>query len=478
MNPAIAKKEKSRWHPVYERYVLAEQYRFGKAHLIGYFFDSLTAYALELSRLGVPHSTDAVLALKTQRHQALPNFDGSAEDPFFAIYQALQAAQGAEVAGAMRQGLSRNDLDITVFRAFVRDRALDTLDALRALRQNLLELSEAHQDTLMVAYTHYRPAQPTTLGHYLAAIENLLSRDHKRLFAAMKTVDCSPLGSSALAGSPMAVDRHQLAREMGFGGVVENTYDGVSAGDWALEIAAGLASLATSLSRLANDLLFWAERGGLVVADSLVQGSSIMPQKRNPVVLEHIRAYLAQVLGGPVSLQALNHNTPFGDLNDHSTGVLEPLERLNHAAKGALELMQVTLSESTFVPEALAAGLKDGSVMASELVDVLVTQGYLPLSEAQTRVKALMAALFESGRTLSQAEAPDFVLHLGFDDAALFNALDPRRFLERRAVLGGVASSAQQKSLTLAKKRLYNHRRALLSKRRLVRAARARLAKD
>ena len=479
MDSALAKdKEKSRWHPVYERYVLAEHYRFGKAHLAAYFFDALTAYAQELSRLGVPHTTDAVLALKTLRFETLPQFDGSVEDYFFAIYQAVQTAKGPEIAGAMRQGLSRNDLDLTVFRAFARDRLLETLDGLRGLRATLLELAERHLNTLMVAYTHYRPAQPTTLGHYLMAVENLLSRDHKRLFAAMKTTDASPLGSSALAGSPFSVDRVRLAHDLGFGTAMENTYDGISAGDWALEITAALASLATSLSRLSHDLLFWAERGGFVVGDSLAQGSSIMPQKRNPVVLEHVRAYVSQVLSGPITLQALNHNTPFGDLNDHSTAVLEPLERLSHAAKGALELMGVTLAESEFVPEALSAGLRDGSVMASELVDVLVTEGYLPLAEAQTRVKALMAALAESSRTLAQAEPPDFVLHLGFDDAALFNALDPRRFLERRKVLGGVAPQAQKEGLAHAKKRLYNHRRALVTKRRLVRMAKARLAKN
>lgn len=479
MESALAKdREKPRWHPVYERYVLAEHYRFGKAHLASYFFDSLTAYAQELSRLGIPYTTDAVLALKSLRHEVLPQFDGSVEDYFFAIYQAVQAAKGAEIAGAMRQGLSRNDLDLTVFRAFARDRLLETLDGLRALRATLLETADRHLDTLMVAYTHYRPAQPTTLGHYLMAVESLFTRDHKRLYAALKTTDSSPLGSSALAGSPFPVDRERVAEDLGFGSVIENTYDGISAGDWALEITSALAALATSLSRLSHDLLFWAERGGFAVGDSLVQGSSIMPQKRNPVVLEHVRAYVSQVLSGPITMQALNHNTPFGDLNDHSTAVLEPLEKLTHATKAALELMTVALSESQFVPDALSAGLKDGSVMASELVDVLVTEGYLPLAEAQTRVKALMGALAESSRTLSQAEPPDFVLHLGFDDAALFKALDPRRFLERRKVLGGVAPEVQRHSLAHAKKRLYNHRRALLTKRRMVRSAKARLAKD
>lgn len=464
----------SRWHPVYQKRVLGLHYQLDQELLLPYFFTSLRAYALELAQLE-PKAAEGALALAQQQCQSLPEFDGSAEDVFFAINYAISERWGSEVAGALRQGLSRNDLDMTVFRAFARDRTLGVLGKLNGLRRELLRLAHRHQSTLLTAYTHYRPAQPSTLGHYLAAAENLLSRDARRLWAAMQTADCSPLGASALAGNPFPINRGRLAERLGFGGIVENTYDAVSAGDWALEIAQAVSGLAASLSRLSHDLLFWAEREGFRVDLSLTQGSSIMPQKRNPVVFEHIRAYIAQVMGAAMALQALNHNTPFGDINDHSTGVIEPLEQLSAAAVAALELMQVALATGEFIPQVLAAGLEDGSVMASELADVLVTQGNLPVAEAQSRIKALMVALAKDGRTLAQADAADFALHLGFDDPALLAALDPRRFLERRAVTGGVSAQAQQAHLQMAQERLYADRHRQILKRRLVRVASARL---
>lgn len=465
----------SRWHKVYRERVLGLHYRLDQELLLPYFFDSLRAYALELAQLQVPGAAEGALALAQQQGRPLPEFDGSSEDVFFAINQAISQRWGSEVAGALRQGLSRNDLDMTVFRAFARDRALQVLGKLNGLRRELLNLARRHQATLITAYTHYRPAQPSTLGHYFAAVENLLSRDGRRLWAAMQTADSSPLGASALAGNPFPINRGRLAERLGFAGIVENTYDAVSAGDWALEIAQATSGLATSLSRLSHDLLFWAEREGFRVDGSLTQGSSIMPQKRNPVVFEHVRAYIAQMMGATTALQTLNHNTPFGDINDHSTGVIEPLEQLTTTAVAALELMQVTLATGEFMPQVLAEGLGDGSVMASELADVLVMQGNLPLAEAQGRVKALMAALASNGRTLAQADAADFALHLGFDDPALLGALDPRRFLERRAVTGGVSAEAQQAHLQLAHARLYADRRNQILKRRRVRVARARL---
>ncbi|MCL6567401.1 MAG: argininosuccinate lyase [Meiothermus silvanus] len=462
----------SRWHAVYRRWVLARHYRFAREHLIPYFFDALTAYSLGLAAIGVPRAAEAAKALAELRKHPLPSFNGLVEDVFFAIDQQITEHWGLEVAGTLRRGLSRNDLDLTVFRAFARDRALLVLGDLLALRRRMLLLADEHRETLMVAYTHHRPAQPTTLGHYLAGLENLLSRDTRRLWAALESANASPLGASSLAGSPYRVDRAMLARLLGFTQAVENTYDAVAAGDWAIELAQALAALGASLSRMARDLLFWAEREAFVVGERVAQGSSIMPQKQNPVIFEHVRALVAELIGGPQILLALNHNTAYGDLNDHSTGVLEPLERLCHVAQGALELSRVALEESRFVPERLAEGLADKSVLASELVDVLVAEGYLPLGEAYARVKRMLTSLAGEGRTLDQLSEADLAAHLGFSDPDLLAALEPRRFVERRRVQGGAAFEAQINHLRQARGRLTQDRRAYNTLRLHIRQAR------
>ena len=325
-----------RWHKLYSRWVLQRHFRFAKEYLSDYFFDALTAYALGLGKLGILEAKEAAWALSELRKDPIPGFSGQLEDVFFTIDFHLRERFGPEVASALRRGLSRNDLDLTVFRAYACERLLRILTALSDLRRELLSLGQTHRQTLLTAYTHHRPAQPTTLGHYLTGVENLLSRDYQRLRSAFLTTDKCPLGASTLAGSPYPVDRKALARWLGFGGTLEHTYDAIAAGDWALEIAYALAGMATSLSRLVADLLFWAEQGGFLVAEKISQGSSIMPQKVNPVVLEHVRGFLAELMGGPTTLGHLNYSTPFGDVNDHGPAVLEPLHSLFYAAEGAV----------------------------------------------------------------------------------------------------------------------------------------------
>ncbi len=451
----------ARWHRVFRRWVLARHYRFAREALVPHFFDALTAYALELSRLGVPHAKEAVAALRELRTLPLPSFTGEVEDAFFSIEAQLLEHWGEEVAGALRRGLSRNDLDLTVFRAYLKDRALLLLGDLLRLRKALLARARAHFGVPLVLSTHHRPAQPTTLDHYLLGVEALLARDTERLFRALSGVDRSPLGASALAGNPYPVDRRRLAHLLGFAGPVEHTLDAVASGDYALELAAALALLGTSLTRLATDLLRWAEAGAFLVGESLAQGSSFMPQKRNPVVLEHARIYAARLLGGVGTLLALNHNTPFTDLNDHSTGVLEPLSELLEAGEGALELLWVALEESQFVEERLLSELSP-EVMASEAVDLLVRKG-LPLREAYARVKAALPGV-----------RPET---LGVEREELLHWMSLEGFFARREVLGGAGPRARAEALSEAERRLKEDQKRLGALRARVRAARFLLAR-
>ncbi|KIX84541.1 lyase family protein [Thermus filiformis] len=445
-----------RWHATYRRWVLARQYRFARERLAPHFFDALTAYALGLARLGVEGAWEAARALRELRTLPLPSFTGEVEDVFFSIYVQLEEHWGREVAGAVRRGLSRNDLDMTVFRSYLRDRLIALLGDLVRLRREILRRAREHRITPVVIYTHHRPAQPTALGHYLLGVESLLARDFGRLLHALSTLNRSPLGASALAGSPYPVDRAYLAQLLGFEAPVENTLDAVAAGDHAAELAAALSLLGSSLSRFVRDLLFWAERGGFLVGERVAQGSSAMPQKHNPVVLEHVRVYAGRLLGGVSTLLALVHNTPFTDLNDHSTGVLEPLDELMEVGEGALELLRVALEESTFVPENLVLGLEPG-LFASEAVDLLVRKG-LPLEEAYARVRRVLPDLLPEALGLSEAEGRE--------------VFSLEAFLERRRVLGGAASSAQEESLRRAKRRLREDLKALAAHRARLREAR------
>lgn len=449
-----------RWHGVYRRLVLGRHYRFAREALVPHFFDALTAYALELARLGVPKAQEAVAALRELRTLPLPSFSGEVEDVFFSIQAQLVEHWGEEVAGAVRRGLSRNDLDLTVFRAYLRDQVVRLLGHFLRFRSVLLGTARAHAGTPLILHTHHRPAQPSTLDHYLLGVEALLARDYGRLLRALETVDRCPLGASALAGSPYPVDRKRLAELLGFAAPLENTLDAVASGDYAMELASALAGLGASLSRFLTDLLFWAERGAFVVGERLAQGSSFMPQKRNPVVLEHARIYAGHLLGGASTQAFLNHNTPFTDLNDHSTGVLEPLAALLQSADGALELSRVALEESRFQPQALLEELSP-EVLASEAVDLLVRKG-VPLAEAYRRVQGALPGV-----------RPEL---LGVAREELIAWMGLEGFFARREVLGGVGPKARAEALERAKKRLREDRKALAALRSRVRLARLALA--
>ncbi|WP_114312479.1 lyase family protein [Thermus caldifontis] len=450
-----------RWHAVYRRFVLGRQYRFAREALVPHFFDALTAYALELSRLGIPQAGEAVVALRELRTLPLPSFTGEVEDVFFSIYAQLSEHWGEEVAGAIRRGLSRNDLDLTVFRAYLRDQVVALLGDFLRLREAVLQVAQSHAGVPLVLRTHHQPAQPSTLDHYLLGIAALLERDFRRLRRALDTLDRSPLGASALAGNPYPVDRARLAALLGFAGPVENTLDAVASGDYALELAAALGGMGASLSRFLTDLLFWAERGAFVVGESVSQGSSFMPQKRNPVVLEHARIYAGQLLGGMGTLAFLNHNTPFTDLNDHSTGVLEPLADLLERAEGAVELTRVALEESRFDPVLLLEELSP-EVLASEAVDLLVRKG-VPLGEAYRRVQGTLPGV-----------RPE---RLGVEREELIAWMGLESFFARREVLGGVGPKAREEARKEAQRRLKEDGKDLAALRARVRLARRRLAR-
>lgn len=450
-----------RWNPAYVAHVLEPDYRHASAHLAEHFFDALVAHARGLALGGVPHALEAAEALGRARLEGLPAYDPEVEDVFFAI-DAMLARTAPLAAGALRTALSRNDLDMTVYRMSARERLLGLAGRLDALRSALLELAEREAQTVVVAHTHHQPAQPTTLGHYLAGFENVLSRDAERALGAWTRLNLCPLGAVALAGTSHPVDREHAAELLGFDRPVENTYDAVSASDWQSELAGVAATLATGLSRLLYDLLFWASVGLVTIGDGLVQGSSVMPQKRNPVALEHARAKLSRALGYASAVQLSGHNVPFGDINDPGPDVQEPLWAMWRELEHALELL--TLSVMTLVVDRAAwlRQVQDGETMLTELADALGRAVPLSFREAHGLAQRLLADLRAQGRTLASATAEDVrrATGLAVEEEVVRSALDPREFVTRRRTLGGPSPEVLRQHLGFAGGRLAADRAA------------------
>jgi len=215
---------------------------------------------------------------------------------------------------------------MTMYRMNLRGYLLGLADAVLKLRKSLLGLAARHVRTIYPAHTHTQPAQPTTVAHYLLALVEELERSTARLASAYRTTNHNPLGACAITGTGFPIDRDVTSRLLGFDGPTGNTYGSIASADYVLESAAAASTLVVGTGRFVHDMLLWctAEMGYLRLPDGFVQVSSIMPQKRNPVALEHARSLLSKALTAMHSIPLMVHNTPFGDINDTEDD-LQPL---------------------------------------------------------------------------------------------------------------------------------------------------------
>jgi len=371
------------------------------------------------------------------------------EDIHSLIERLLGEAIGA-LAGKLHTGRSRNDQMATDLRLWTIG-ALGRLDAaLVSLARALIGQAERGIDVLLPAYTHTQRAQPVRLAHWALAHVWPLARDRARLSEACRRAAVLPLGSGAIAGSGFAVDRHQLAADLGFGGVTANSMDAVGDRDFTVEAVFVAALAGTHLSRLAEDLVLFssAEFGFVRLSEPFTTGSSLMPQKRNPDSLELVRGAAGHLLGRLVGLLATLKAMPTGYQKDLQQNNAALFEALDLAEQGAELLAGVV---ETLVPDAarMAAALEP-SLLATDLADLLVTSG-MAFRDAHALVGALVRRAEELGVPLdgvSAAEAerldpalPASLRALGGAEAAV----------ERRALPGGTARRAVLAQLDAAR---------------------------
>lgn len=442
------------WHDTYLKAVLQPDYTYASEHLLPHLFDALTAHSLMLDGVGVTHAAEAARLLRDIRREPFPPYDPRVEDVFFTIDQKL-AGLNPDAAGAMRTALSRNDLDMTIYRLSARLRLMRALSRLLTLRRTLLDFAEREIDTVIVAYTHHQPAQPTTLAHYLTAVENNLARDTGRMFEALSRVNLSPMGAVALGGTSFPIDRYRTAELLAFERPIENTYDAVSASDWQVEVASVITITSTTLSRVLHDMLFWASRGLLSLEDGLVQGSSVMPQKRNPVALEHARTKFSKAIGITQSVILSSHNVPFGDINDPGPDMQPPLSSMWQEFREGVELLTVSLSNPAINREKWLREAQLGESPVTELADAITRKTGCGFRAAHGRVKALLEQLHDQERAVDTLTLAD--LHgIGVEltTTELVSALNPAEFIARRTTLGGPAPSVMRGQLGEASARL------------------------
>ncbi|HLO01567.1 MAG TPA: argininosuccinate lyase [Symbiobacteriaceae bacterium] len=453
---------------IYVKTVLAPCFEVAKRRFYERIMDVNLAHVIMLhDRKIIPaRAGQAVAACLLAQRETPPteNYNPRYEDLFFLIEARVEASVGEENAGHMHVAFSRNDLDAAIFRMALREDLLGLADGLLAVRAAVLALATQHRETVMPAHTHNQQAQPTTLAHYLLAVEGNLCRDTERLLAILPRLNRSPMGACALATTGFPIDRHQVGGLLGFDGLVINAYDAVSGVDHVLETGGVLQTLGANLSRFVCDLLLWStnEFAVLTLPDPLVQISSIMPQKRNPVALEHLRAILSRLLGQAGALFLLAHNVPLGDINDVGDDLQPVLEGAVHEACAALTLMAETVRHVQFDVPLLARRARDSFAPVTELADTLVRTEALPFRQAHHVVAALVARLRHAGKRLSEStlvdldEAAKAVLgrSVQLTEPQYQAAIDPVTFVERRSVLGGPAPLETTRALAAAQSAL------------------------
>ena len=303
---------------------------------------------------------------------------GAAEDIHELVESLVVAEAGAEAGGRMHTARSRNDQVAADMRMKVRDDAMGIMELIVEAAGALVRLAEGHTRTAMPLYTHLQQAQAGTLSHYLLAHADALLRDHGRFAGAFARANLCPLGAGPVGGTRLPIDREKTASLLGFDGLVENSIDATSSRDFAAEFASAAAVMTANASRLAEDLVMWSssEFGFIELSDRFASPSSVMPQKKNPDVLELVRGKAASTIGGLVAVLGAIKGLPTGygrDLQEIKPHVWAA----SRAAAGTLSVMAGAIGSVSVNRAAMrrAAGGSRGYLTALDVADRLVEGG-------------------------------------------------------------------------------------------------------
>jgi argininosuccinate lyase len=449
--------------PVYRDTVLVPLFEGVKQHHWRQQMRINRASAIMLAAQGLLSRAEAAALLTTLEaieatiDVAALTYTGEHEDFFFLVQSELERRLGVETAGKLHTGRSRNDIDHTVFKMALKERLGILLAELLATIAALLDTADANRATLVVAYTHGQPAQPTTYGHYLGAVVELLLRDVERLRQASRYPDLCSMGAAAITTSGFPLDRAAMAELLGFAEVQENAYGCIAANDYVTSVYGALRLLFVHLGRFVQDLNAWTgfETGHLWVPDGYVQVSSIMPQKRNPVAVEHLRLLCSLAAGRAGATIETLHNTPFTDVNDAEGEVQVAGYAAFEAGGRALRLLAGFIRAARVDEPRVRRHIDESCITATELADSLVRAEGLSFRQGHAVVARLVEGMLARGERFAtvpySAFAEAFQAVVGrtprLSEADLRQYTTPEHFIAVRTLPGGPAPAPLAASL-------------------------------
>ena len=382
------------------------------------------------------------------------------EDIHMSVEEEIVKRVGPEVGGNLHIGKSRNDQVSTAIRMELRENLIDLIISVIRLQETLIELAKKHVETIIPGYTHLQPAQPVTFAHYLLSYVDTLERSLHRLEENYQRVNLCPMGAGALATSSFPINRQRMADLLGFDEVLENSIDAVRSRDFVLETLASLTIIAVDMSHLTEDLIVWAspDFGIIELPDSFSSTSSIMPQKKNPDVLEVIRARTSHILGNFVTSATTLKSLPSGynlDFQEVTPRLWESIENISSSLDMLSKLVNhLKVGKDIFKKSFL------NFTTSTELVNMLVRKYKVSFRTAHKIVGALTRHLIENGRTLSDVTpellqtvaevSSDLPSNIKMEDICA--SIDPLKFVEAHNARGGPSPIEVERMMRIRKR--------------------------
>jgi argininosuccinate lyase len=469
----------------YSEQLLVPVFNLQRDHLFDVMFDIQRAHVIMLAEQKIIKEAEAASMLAginkvadTDRKSL--SYHPDYEDLFFMMEAKIGEEIGGELAGKIHIGRSRNDMGIAMYRLVLRRHLLHFIENAIKVGDMLLSKADEHKETYMPAFTHTQPAQPTTLGHYLLAVYDVLERDIGRLWSACRTVNQSPMGAAALTTTGFPISRERMCELLGFDRLIENSYDSVAGADYLLETASAVMICMVNTGRWIQDFLKLVTRefGCLKVADPYVQVSSIMPQKRNPVSLEHSRALASSAYGDALSVIGMVHNTPYGDIVDTEEDAQPHLYRAFYNANRVMKLMYAILATMEADKEKMKEMAGKSCITITELADTLVRDYNLSFRKAYFIASLISKKTLEEKKELYDCDVKDINEILRQHANASLNKeewqkiISPEYFVRIRSRPGGPNPREAERMIKKRKtvlKKWTDECRAVLQKMNLVR---------
>ncbi len=394
-------------------------------------------------------SRGALAAIKDELDSGSFEFAPNDEDIHTAVERRLVELIGP-AGGKVRTGRSRNDQVATDMRLLVMDACWSLVSSVKALQSTLVAQAEANIDLAIPGHTHLQQAQPILLAHALLGFVQMFERDVWLLMSATQLADSMPLGSGAIAGTTLDIDRQELAHSLGFSRATANSIDAVSDRDFVCATLFALSLAMVHLSRLAEQVILWCsqEFGIAVLDDSWATGSSLMPQKKNPDGPELVRGKSGRVFGSLVSMLTVLKGLPLSynrDLQEDKEGLFDALD----TTASCLAVMERTIATMTFNSARAAELVNGGFMTATDLADYLSYKG-MEFPEAHRVVGEIVSYCLSSGKELQGLTSTELAGFSELLDEAALECLGVDDSLSRRSAVGGTAPGEVRRQLAAA----------------------------